>query len=65
MYCGDMAVPHVDNNQTNKRWGDEVAFSELEQVIPDTEKLEEHRGRVEEAGRLAAARLRATATEQQ
>ncbi len=65
MYYEFVAVPHVDNNQPDKRWGDEVVFSELEEVVHDATHLQEYRQRVENAGRIEAARLRTAEAEQQ
>ena len=56
-----MAVPQVDGDQPNKRWGAEVAFDDLGTVVADEGRLDQYRRRVEDTGRAAAARLRSAA----
>jgi hypothetical protein len=59
-----MAVPHVDGDRPNKRWGAEVAFDDLDAIITDTGRLERYQERIVSAGRAAAARLRSANDDQ-
>jgi len=59
-----MAVPHVEGDRPDKRWGAEVAFDDLDAVVTDPGRLERYRERIVSSGRAAAARLRSTANDQ-
>jgi hypothetical protein len=59
-----MAVPHVDGDRPNKRWGAEVAFDDLDAIVADPSRLERYRERIVSTGRAAAARLRSSDDDQ-
>ena len=41
VYRGCMAVPHVEGDRPNKRWGAEVAFDDLDAIVTDPGRLDD------------------------